>query len=538
MIAKDSIIENHAVENKNLAYKMLCYYPNYQRVVLLAQNLKTKEYLHLFSVIELRTKDAADDRLSSYDWQKSGSHDMIRESTKDDDYRFYLVKEVGNTGAIIDDFFTPTPQNILNGKTINMLNREFTLEPNGDNPLLLPDNTYIKDGLSSVIPKHKCGCMVWAQIDANRDVQRGFLQDNYREALSTLTNNYLGFDILQCSEHLGNIYLVFPNPYMRDIDTWLSREPQGIYYHLFRRKGDKTDLKLRITDRHQNGAFVVFERDFPLKTDMGFINLPSEAHNIEMKIIDPFDNVIYICGPTSYLKSISLRPSVGGQELHVNDASGKREKKTIIEKVSRQKEIVIGDRNRVNVAEFFASRQKEREYIKDATNRDFLFFSGRSANSAETQKNEAKSIIREIMNRAENSCYLCDPYFMNKDLLDFAYHIRSTGVKVRILNSKEYVSKEEANAMFENINKYNEKFPNGPIECRLLRGKGVLHDRFVVADSSIWFIGSSFNEIGKRATCIGQVPYSSGREIIRKIEEWYADDKMSATLESYIIGDK
>jgi hypothetical protein len=517
---------------------VLSHYQDYQRIVLIAQHTQTKKYWHLFSVIELLTKDYGGDRLSSLEWHKSGEHYMIRGPiAKNSDYCFYLAKEVGETSTIIADFFAPTAQNILANETIDLLNQDFILEPNGDNPLVLPDNTYEKDGLGSIIPKHKCGCMVWAQIDANREVQREFLQDNYRDALSTLTNKCLGFDISLCPEHLGNIYLVCPNPYIRDIDSWLSQNPRGIYYQLFRRQGDKTDLRLRITDRHQNRSFVVFEKDFPLETDMGFIALPSEPHNIEMKIIDPFDNVVYISGPVAYVKSISMGISIGGQELHVNDVLDGQKKETVIEKVSRQERTIFGDRNRVNVEEFFASHQKEREYIEDTKNRTFIFFPGKSAdNTSEDQRNKAKNVIREIMNKAENSCYLCDPYFgkVSRDILDFAYQIRSTGVKVRILNCKEYVSKDEARIMHENIQKYNEKYPTGPIECRLLRGNGKLHDRFIVSDNNIWFLGSSFNEFGNRATCIGRIPSSSGTEIIRKIEEWYADEQMSESLESYI----
>ena len=53
---------------------------------------------------------------------------------------------------------------------------------------------------------------------------------------------------------------------------------------------------------------------------------------------------------------------------------------------------------------------------------------------------------------------------------------------------------------------------------------------FIVTDKNVWFIGSSFNEFGNRATCIAKVPDSSSKLIIKEIEKWYSSDEFSENI--------
>ena len=69
------------------------------------------------------------------------------------------------------------------------------------------------------------------------------------------------------------------------------------------------------------------------------------------------------------------------------------------------------------------------------------------------------------------------------------------------------------------------------VHCRLLRGeKAALHDRYLVADKKVWFVGCSFDEIGKRATTIGRVPMDYSKKILDRIEEWWENDELSEEI--------
>jgi len=125
------------------------------------------------------------------------------------------------------------------------------------------------------------------------------------------------------------------------------------------------------------------------------------------------------------------------------------------------------------------------------------------------------------------------------DIVEFAFYIKNSGVKINILNSKEYISKEkeEAKKIANIIKEYNDK-PFGKIEVRTLRGDSILHDRFIVTDKDVWFIGSSFNEFGSRATCIAKVPYSSDKLIIKEIEKWFNSNEFSQDISEYAKNNK
>jgi hypothetical protein len=97
------------------------------------------------------------------------------------------------------------------------------------------------------------------------------------------------------------------------------------------------------------------------------------------------------------------------------------------------------------------------------------------------------------------------------------------------------VNKEKARNLLTLINEYNAN-PFQKLECRMLRGDSILHDRFVVSDQSVWYLGSSFSEFGNRATCIARVPKASDTEILKEIENWYFNRQAeySQGIEEYV----
>jgi len=56
------------------------------------------------------------------------------------------------------------------------------------------------------------------------------------------------------------------------------------------------------------------------------------------------------------------------------------------------------------------------------------------------------------------------------------------------------------------------------VEVMVLPGKSpALHDRFLVVDEEVWFLGNSLNTLGVRASMIIKLPNPD--EVIRKLEE-------------------
>jgi hypothetical protein len=508
--------------------KLKQHYTKAIRTSLLAQDKLTKNWYHLFSVIELQTSDEYSYNIPNDKWEKG----CVRTNqSKLEEYSFYLsIDEITSVDDALKSFDKPFENFVVDGQKISFVNTSFVKEPSGNYPLVFASNFYTDKGVASVLPKRKSGLLVWCHIDNERKTDNKFISSTVsKEMLSMqgLTMEWLGFDILQKREHIGNIYLSAPNPYFREVEMSLSTKPVGIFYKILTRKKNFEPLKFRIIDKH--GDAIALDKTFEITKQADLIQLPHEPHLFELRIYNQDDDLIAIHEPATFLRSIQLGMSMKQADFHVKVETEKGNE-FVVEKFSKEKPSVVGKTKDFNPEYYFKNADKERQHIELAERKEFIFYSGAKAEAEKSKlKENAKSIIREIINNANDTCYLCDPYFSSMDIVEFAFQIKNSGVKINILNSKEAVSKEEAKKITTVINEYNSK-PFGKIEVRILRGYSILHDRFIVTDKNVWFIGSSFNEFGNRATCIAKVPDSSGKLIIKEIEKWYGSDEFSQNI--------
>lgn len=519
------------------------FYHRAMRTALIAHEKSTNKVYHIFSVIELLPKDIPDYNIPKNDWYYNKEHPITyskRSEISCDLFTFsIIIQEFSLIDYAIEIFENPTFNNCIDGEINYFFNRNFYREPSGISPLHIPSNIHKTEGIESVIPQRISGLNVWAQIDSERLVEKQFRRESLSpemKAISQLSEDWLGFNIWEKSEHIGNIYLAAPNPYYRDIDIALSTNPIGIFYHFKLRKGIKEKFKIRIIDKR--GDNIALDKMYQIKDSIGLIELPHEPHLTEIRIYDLSDNLIGIKGPFTFIKSIHIGMSMKQADFHVKvqDKDGIKEHK--IEKYSKEKPSHIGKPSDFNSAYYFKNAEKSRQHVMNKENSVFIFFKGvknENDSEKESQRNEAKTIIRNLINKAQFRCFICDPYFSLNDLIDFAFYIQNSSVQLNIMNAKEFIDKTMAKNLTDAIFQYNQK-PFQKIECRILKGdKSILHDRFIISDNTVWFIGTSLNHIGTKATCIGKVPESDNIEIISEIENWFynKNDSFSESIEDY-----
>jgi len=516
--------------------EIIKYYSKAKRTVLIAQDNLTKKWFHIFSVIELLPPEIQDYNIPTTDWF---DNKIIRSkiSSKTDSYRYSLIVNNLKPEEAVELFNSPTTNNNIDGEINNYFNTDFRKEPNSDYPLLLPSNMYSEDGLASILPKRNCELYVWTQIDFNRIVENQFKSDTITremKAMNQLTNDWLGFDIWSKSEHIGNIYLVAPNPYFRKFEISLSTNPIGIFYDFkLRKKTKKEKFTIRIVDKH--GDAIALDKEFEIKENIGLLELPHEPNLIEIRVYNKDKNLIALHPPSTFIKSIHLGMSVKQADFHVkiND-----NKEFVVEKFSKPQKSIVGNKEiNFNAEYYFKRAEEDRKYISHQKNKEFVFFPGAKTDEEITKlKKQAKDLIREIINNSKETCYICDPYFNVNDLIDYAFYIQNSGVKLRILNCKEFLKKDNVAVKKLNnaIKEYNEK-PFQKIELRILRGNDcILHDRYIISDLNVWYLGTSLNQFGKRATTIAKVPKSSDTQIIKEIEKWFLNNEFSVSIEDYI----
>lgn len=514
---------------------MLKLYSGAKRVALLALDNQTKKWYHVFSVIELSPDEMPEYNIPTSEWYKNK---IIRSkfSSEKDVYSFSLVVDNLSTKEAFDIFNTPLPNIIIDGVTNHFFNEQFIKEPSGDSPLILPSNIYRNDGIAAILPKRHSGLFVWSKIDCERIVEEMFRMEsisNDMKSMSQLTNDWLGFDIWSMPEHIGNIYLTAPNPYFRDFDVSLSQNPTGIFYHLKLRKDIKESFKIRIIDKH--GDSIALDKVYKIIDPIGLIELPHEPHVLEYRIYNSNDDLIYIDGPAGFIKSIQMDMNMKHADFRVKVQDSKGNKEFVVEKYSGKHPLNIGTPSNFNAPYYFKSAESTRKHFENKENKTFIFFKGPKDNEEEKniQKDEAKKLIRDLINKARYKCYICDPYFGTPDLVDYAFYIKNTSVELKIMNSNECINKGIATSLIEAIKLYNEK-PFQKIELRTLKSN-ILHDRFIIADNDVWFIGTSLNQIGTKATCIAKVPESDNFEIIKEVEGWFFNkgSNYSQSLEEY-----
>lgn len=510
------------------------FYKKARRTILLAHDRLTENFYHLFSVIELLPEDISDFSLDRTGWKNNTQRSTI--STKKSDFTFYLViEDIDSVDEAILSFERPF-DTIVDNKQINYFNDSFIKEPESLFPLVLQSNFHDESNIGSILPKRQSGMYVWSKIDHERTTQSKFDNDELSrntEAMSQLTSDWLGFDIWNKSEHIGNIYLSAPNPYFRDLDITLCKDPIGIFYHLYLRNGITEKFTARVLDKR--GDNIALDKTFVLQNNIGLLQLPHEPHQTSISIYNTKGDLVMATKPAVFIKSMQFEMQMKQADYQINIQKPDGSVETsLVPKFSKERPLNVGKKVDFNAAYYFKQSGEKRQHINHEKIKEFIFYPGGKTGAEKVNlKAKAKEDIREIINRAKDNCYLCDPYFGLLDLVYFAFHIKNTGVKLTILASKEYTTKEKAKEIEEAINEYNKK-PFQKIEFRLLVGKSILHDRFIVADTNVWVIGSSFNEFGNRATSIGKVPKSSDNIIIREIEKWIHSAEYSQSLEKYI----
>jgi hypothetical protein len=129
------------------------FYSSATRTTLLVQEKASKEWYHIFSVIELQPIEAYPYNIPkpSAGWVDNS---MRSRGNKSHDYTFYLtidrIDSIDNVLTIFNNSFT---NYTIGEERIKFYNSSFCKEPAGNYPFVFPPNTLQNEGLPVVLPK-------------------------------------------------------------------------------------------------------------------------------------------------------------------------------------------------------------------------------------------------------------------------------------------------------------------------------------------------------------------------------------------------
>jgi hypothetical protein len=394
-----------------------------------------------------------------------------------------------------------------------------------------------------------------AAIFGNRERQR---------KVADWLKDFLFFDLCDYPEYWGGAVLVAPNPLFSSMVYFPKENPgdknvESVVFRLRPKKGKYlVGLEVICMEKESGHVITLPYREPGLSFDFGHF-----LGDIAIIVKCPERGVLSREDYTSWPRSIHVNMHVGGggYEIDVTDeATNKTEKITIPRATTLPS--IVGDPQRLSPSKREAFRREQRQEGEKLGQRWF---------DGEEGREEAKNLVRSLLQGARTATLIVDPYFGVYELGHYGLANGDWNVKVRILTSAEFLRKKRTRVDKRNTSKFfgfikktwegikglfaqrkikdegdalwdfqeflvekldRQKRANLPVDIRVMQGESPpVHDRFIAVDDRVWLLGSSLNEFGKRGTMLIRLPYPEmAQENLEKfwssampLEAWIAE---------------
>ena len=104
---------------------------------------------------------------------------------------------------------------------------------------------------------------------------------------------------------------------------------------------------------------------------------------------------------------------------------------------------------------------------------------------------DAHSLIIELIRKSNVRIIIIDNY-IDKSILDMLIY-KKENVKVELVTSSHYLTKTD-------IIKFNQQYPNLNIKY-----SNIFHDRFIIIDNTLYHLGASLKDLGKKCFAINKI---------------------------------
>lgn len=352
-------------------------------------------------------------------------------------------------------------------------------------------------------------------------------------------------DLADYTEYLGSLALVVPDPVLRRVQHFFVPShdgmPENLVYRLVPRAGQTvSNLSLTMLERRANllshletvsvpsDGLIVVPRTLPVQAS-GYI------------VTHPIHGILAYQPPLPFLRSIHVSFGVVGRRVKVeapkSDSPQAEAASYDVPELADEHPIVVGEKTPMSDLARVIQAEAARGRRAEAKRYDQTWFD-------HGQRSAALVFIRTRISRARDYVLVADPYFGGRQALQFLHAVPRIEVDLTILTSRlafEGEETEDAAARAQDNKKsegtyigangsrsrkkrdaearrladftasmatFNKRGMKNASAFVLLRKIPPLHDRFLVIDGTVWFLGNSLNALGDRASLILQVPDS------------------------------
>ncbi|WP_254435481.1 VPA1262 family N-terminal domain-containing protein [Pandoraea communis] len=334
----------------------------------------------------------------------------------------------------------------------------------------------------------------------------------------------LHIDLRLYQEYLGSVALVAPDPVLRQIDNFMipasADKGERIFYRFVPRAGASlAGLKL-----------TTFDEQAHLLTDLSTYDVPADGIlDIDKgdcvgaygyAVTHPDHGVLAYSPPYTFLRQIGFNMTSaqgGGGKISVPTSesanSPRMEYRTAHRSSPLATQSLIGEAaSAPNAIGRIATAVARREKIVNGKLYGQRWFPDGS-------REEAMRFIQDELRRAKTRVMIADPYLAGLQLGQFLYAVNPETTTVTLLTSGlAFKSKAQKPSKIDDFGQrlaQLEKHTTLTAKTYVLQS-AILHDRFLLVDDAVWFLGNSLNTLGDKASLIVKLPNPD--EVIVQLE--------------------
>lgn len=342
------------------------------------------------------------------------------------------------------------------------------------------------------------------------------------------------FDIARHDELIGGAVLVVPDPDVRAVDTFMTRDADG-HEHLVgevlpRRGRSLNGLTLTLFEE-RFGAMHLF-KSFTVDERLMIVPATDQLEHTGYALSHGKRGLVDQQKALPYIRTVGISIETVNRRLRLETQEGRRKDAPKVahdvNEVTRFTNSIIDFEPdaappRDAALRFYASSER-RHRQRVARKQELQWFDSRE---------DALKFIRNRIGRARETVLIVDPYADGKDLFDFGHFITRRDITLRMLTSRlPFENEEMMRSGFEAaLRSFAQRGVPAP-EIKIMRGgkNPPIHDRFLVIDGDVWLSGNSLNAIGGRASVMLRLPDpSSVRERLEHLFDEAEPTKLDGT---------
>lgn len=362
----------------------------------------------------------------------------------------------------------------------------------------------------------------------------GFIED---ASAQVFVARRMHVDLSLYQEYLGSAVYIAPDPVIRQVDNFMVAAKDGrgerIVYRIVAHPGQNLgDVSVTAFDKeadlltsfktHRVPANGILEVDKGVCTgEYGFV-VTHDRHG-----------VLAYQPPTGFVRQVNLNVrATSRSSRNVSVPSGDSADSPRMEyQAAMGSELVsnsvLGEVLDHSASARVATEARKREVLSDAERYGQHWF-------PENSRSEAAQLIRELLRAARFRVMIADPYLGDLQLGQFLYAVHGNEVSVTLLITKLAFNPTTSQTKLELLNRFKASlatlstYQQFVPQVKVLSSSS-LHDRFLVVDNNVWFVGNSLNSLGEKASMIVRLP--NPNEVIERLQTLGATAR---SLDDYI----